>query len=295
MKILVTGAHGQLGTAIQKASQGFRLSDGAPTFFFTDVDTLDICDGKAVEGFVTACRCDMIVNCAAYTEVDRAEDDVERCYAINCEAVGNLGKAAMKVRSKVIHISTDYVFDGRHKKRPYRETDRVNPQSVYGRSKCESEALLMRLCPDSVILRTSWLYSETGKNFVRTMLRIGAERDEAGVVCDQHGSPTYAGDLAAAVLAIVAAESFVPGIYHYSNQGVCSWYEFAMEIFNQAALNCKVKALLSSQYPVRAKRPSFSVLDKTKIKRVYGIVPPEWQDSLKLAVREIIKAGFKAG
>jgi dTDP-4-dehydrorhamnose reductase len=273
MTILITGANGQLGTALKN-------SNIEATTFFTDIDTLDVCNLEAVFSFVRAYKPDVIINCAAYTNVDRAEDDREKCLDLNCHAVGNLALAAANSGAKVIHYSTDYVFDG-HSSKPYREDDLKAPLSFYGQSKSDSEDILMQTCHDCVIIRTSWLYSETGSNFVKTMLRLGAEREEIGVVTDQRGTPTYASDLAAATVSILKAQSFIPGIYHYSNNGECSWYDFAATILELSGAHCRVKPLTTAEYPTRAARPQYSVLDKSKIRQVYGIDPPDWKNSLE--------------
>jgi dTDP-4-dehydrorhamnose reductase len=274
--ILVTGSKGQLGTALYNVSgcfAGFQM-------YFTDIDTLDILDKSCIESVIAAQRVGTVINCAAYTAVDRAEDDAERCMRVNCDAVRNIGEAAAAAGARVIHVSTDYVFDGKNT-RPYREDDAVNPSSAYGRSKLAGEQALLAACRDSVIIRTAWLYSETGANFVKTMLRLGAERDAVSVVADQWGTPTYAADLADAIMAVVTSGKFVPGIYHYSDEGVCTWYDFAVKIFELAGVKCKANPLATDEYPVRAMRPAYSVLDKTKIRETYGVVTPGWEDSLR--------------
>ena len=279
--VLVTGANGQLGVALRNISDSF---DGFE-FYFTDVDTLDICDKMQVEACVKLHRINMIVNCAAYTAVDKAEDDPELCMLINRDAVRNIGEVAVSVGAKVIHISTDYVFDG-NGTRPYREDDATNPVSAYGAAKLAGEQALLSVCPDSVIIRTAWLYSETGSNFVKTMLSLGTERDRLSVVADQRGTPTYAADLADAIKSVLMAERFAPGIYHYTNEGVCTWYDFAVKIFELSGIKCAVNPLTTAEYPTRAKRPAYSVLDKSKIKSTYGIKIPEWESSLSLLVIE---------
>jgi dTDP-4-dehydrorhamnose reductase len=281
--VLVTGANGQLGMALRTGSGNFE----GIKLYFTDVDTLDILDKPAVESYIRSCGIDTVVNCAAYTAVDRAEDDAERCMRINCDAVRNIGEVAVSSGAKVIHISTDYVFDGKGA-RPYREDDAANPRSVYGKSKLAGEQALMAACPDAVIIRTAWLYSETGANFMKTMLRLGTERDGVSVVADQQGTPTYAGDLADVILKILASGTFVPGIYHYTDEGACTWYDFAVRIFEIAGLKCRVNPLASSGYPVRAVRPAYSILDKTKIKDVYGVVIPSWEESLGKCLRHYL-------
>ena len=274
--VLVTGARGQLGDAIRHRANHFP----AFTFTLTDIDELDLCDKKAVADFVRRGRYAYIINCAAYTAVDRAESDPERCLSINRDAVGHLATAAREVGARLIHISTDYVFDG-HATRPYREDDPTAPTSVYGRTKLAGEQLLLEILPaDAVILRTAWLYSEVGNNFVKTMLRLGAERPEIRVVNDQIGSPTYAGDLADAVLHILTSPTFHPGVYHYTDDGECSWYDFARHILRVAHPTCIVRPIPTSDYPTPAARPAYSVLDKTRIRSVYGPSIPRWQDSL---------------
>ena len=274
--VLVTGANGQLGVALQNIANSF---DGFE-FYFTDVDTLDICDKAQIDAFVRSHCIDTIVNCAAYTAVDKAEDETKLCMRINRDAVRNIGEAASSAEAKVIHVSTDYVFDGCAVS-PYREDDVTNPVSVYGASKLAGEQALLQVCPDSVIIRTAWLYSETGSNFVKTMLRLCKERDILGVVADQEGTPTYAGDLADAIKAVMMSEKFTPGIYHYTNEGSCTWYDFAVKIFENANIKCNVKPLTTAEYPTRAKRPAYSVLDKSKIKETYNIQIPHWEDGLK--------------
>ena len=285
MNILITGSYGQLGSEIRtlcskKAEQHH--------FIFTDVDTLDICNETSVSDFFAANKIDLVVNCAAYTAVDKAESDTDKCRQINSLSVRNLMSAAKRHGVRIIHISTDYVFDGTAHK-PYVETDRINPQSVYGSTKAEGEAVLLdNYADDSIIIRTSWLYSTFGNNFVKTMLRLGKEREELSVVFDQVGSPTNAADLAEAILSIVCSDRFEGGVYHYSNEGVCSWYDFAKAIFEFAHIDCRVLPIESSQYPTPAKRPHYSVLNKAKIKSVYGIHIPYWRDSLQRVIGSII-------
>ncbi|PNE27339.1 dTDP-4-dehydrorhamnose reductase [Tannerella sp. oral taxon 808] len=282
--ILITGSRGQLGDAIRRRMDRFP----AYTFTLTDIDELDLCDKKAVLDFVRRGRYAYIINCAAYTAVDRAESDAERCMRINRDAVGHLATAAREVSARLIHISTDYVFDGRAT-RPYREDDPTSPTSVYGRTKLAGEQLLLEALPtDAVILRTAWLYSEVGNNFVKTMLRLGAERPEIRVVNDQLGSPTYAGDLAEAVLRVLTAPTFHPGIYHYTDDGVCSWYDFARHILRTAHPTCIVRPIPTADYPTPAARPAYSVLDKTRIRQTYGVSIPRWQDSLDRCLQHLL-------
>jgi len=280
--ILVTGANGQLGNSLQKIKS--RYDDYR--FYFTDIDTLDICNKQQLADFVSSNNIGYLLNCAAYTAVDKSEDDRENCKRINRDAVRIIGEVASAGNVKVIHISTDYVFDGTLT-RPYRENDTTNPQSFYGQSKLEGEIALQKVCPDAVIIRTSWLYSEYGENFVQTMLRLGKERTELKVVNDQTGSPTYAEDLAVAMMAMITHKSFVPGIYHFANEGVCSWYDFAVKIMELAEFNCRVYPIQTHEYPTRAIRPAYSVLDKGKIKSTFNISIPQWEDSLKKLIKNL--------
>lgn len=278
-KILVTGANGQLGRSMRRLAEKYPQFD----FVMTDVEELDICNNAAVMSFVEEKKPDFIVNCAAYTAVDNAEDNEPLCTKLNCEAVRNIGQAAQTVGARVIHISTDYVFNGRNFQ-PYTEDDEPNPASVYGRTKLAGEIALQASCRESVIIRTAWLYSEFGKNFVKTMLRLCRERDEIRVVFDQIGTPTYAGDLAQAVMSVVVsaeAGNFAPGIYHFTNEGVCSWYDFTVKIVEIAGLSCRVVPIETKDYPSKAERPHFSVLNKSKIKSTYGIDIPHWETSLR--------------
>ncbi|MDR1883048.1 MAG: dTDP-4-dehydrorhamnose reductase [Prevotella sp.] len=288
--ILITGSNGQLGSEIRRIS---AMHENNFRFFFTDIAELDITDPQAVENFIKENNIGYIVNCAAYTAVDRAEDDVEACYKINRDAVANLGIAAANNRAKIIHISTDYVYDGAASK-PYMETDDVNPLSVYGKSKQEGEAALIKTCPDSIIIRTAWLYSIFGNNFVKTMIKYGKERETLHVVADQTGTPTNATDLADAIIKILdhsEAGSFKPGIYHYSNEGTCTWYDFTLAIHKYAGITtCKVNPVATDQYPVKAARPKYNVLDKTKIKATFNIAIPKWEDSLNICVKELLSA-----
>ncbi len=281
-KILVTGANGQLGRSIEvRASRHPNLQ-----CCFTDVDSLDITSKAAVASYVEAHAVDLIINCAAYTAVDKAETEETLCEKINTDAPRILGEVAAANGASVIHISTDYVFDG-CSCRPYQEADPTCPVSVYGRSKQAGEEALLAACSSSVIVRTAWLYSEYGNNFVKTMLRLTAERENLNVVFDQVGSPTYAGDLAEALLCIAEQEgdSFVPGIYHYSNEGVCSWYDFTIKIAQLAGNVCQINPIEGKDYPTPAVRPHYSVLNKTKIKTTYGITVPHWEESLVQVIR----------
>lgn len=283
--ILVTGANGQLGNSIRLLAKHYPQYN----FLFTDVDTLDITDPQAVGKAIKDNQVDYVVNCAAYTAVDKAEDDEELCRRLNSYAVGVLGKAAHEAGAKMVHVSTDYVFSGTSYL-PYKETDETRPLSAYGRTKLAGEQILQEVCPEAVIIRTAWLYSEFGSNFVKTVLRLGKERDELRFVFDQIGTPTYAGDLAAAVMAVVTADekgAYVPGIYHYSNEGVCSWFDFTIKILEIAGISSRVFPIETKEYPTKAVRPPYSVLNKSKIKQTYGIAIPHWEASLRVCLEKL--------
>ena len=277
--ILITGSHGQLGNEMQQAANRFP----AFKFIYTDVEDLDICDKVALEAFVKANEVNVIVNCAAYTAVDKAEDDVELCYKINAEAVRNIGEVAHQNGLKVVHVSTDYVFDGTNYV-PYSEDQAVCPATVYGKSKLAGEQALMETCEQAAILRTAWLYSSFGNNFVKTMIKLGTERDSLNVIFDQIGTPTYAADLADVILRMLSHATFVPGMYHFSDEGVCSWYDFTKTIHRIAGITCDVRPIETKDYPARTPRPHYSVLNKTKIKSTYGIVIPHWEESLRRCI-----------
>lgn len=280
--ILVTGAHGQLGNEMRTALCGSNISGN---YFFTDVMELDITNKLAVCKFVSDNRIDIIVNCAAYTAVDAAQDDFLSASRINVNAVASIADAAVTNNAKVIHISTDYVFDG-FNYRPYTEEDRTSPQSVYGTTKLEGEHILLSIAPESIIIRTSWLYSPYGKNFVKTMLQLGKEKNNINVVCDQIGTPTYAADLAKAITRIIESGKWINGIYHFSNEGACSWYDLAKSTHRIAGItSCNIRPVLSSEYPSKAQRPFYSVLDKTKIKENYNISIPHWEESLQKCIK----------
>lgn len=284
MKILVTGCNGQLGKELRRLLE----AEMPGKTVFSDIDTLDITDAAATAAFVSAGGFTHIVNCAAYTSVDRAEEDTLMCTRINADAVMNIAKAAESIGAKVIHISTDYVFDG-HSWRPYREGDTVNPRSCYGSTKRKGETLLLSLCPDAVIVRTSWLYSALGaNNFVKTMIRLGNEKQQIKVVYDQIGTPTCATDLARMIFTILTSPKWLPGVYHYSNEGVCSWYDFAKAVHRLAGIKgCRITPVTTADYPTAAERPPFSVLDKEKIKVSYGVEIPHWEESLSRCIAEI--------
>jgi dTDP-4-dehydrorhamnose reductase len=286
-KILVTGANGQLGNEIRS------LSDGYPQFcfFYVDIRELDLTDAGKVSEYIAENRFHYIINCAAYTAVDKAEEDEAAAYKINCDAVRYLAEAAQKVNAKIIHVSTDYVFDGKANK-PYQTNSPVNPQSVYGKSKLEGEIALTRYCPESIIIRTAWLYSAFGNNFVKTMIRLGKEKDTLHVVSDQKGTPTYAGDLAKAILDMIVwverKELLPVGIFHYSNEGETSWYDFAVKIHQLAGIkNCTIVPVPTTAYPTKAKRPMYSVLDKHKTVQTFQLKIPNWETSLQKCINEL--------
>ena len=283
--ILVTGCNGQLGNEMQ------LLSAGHPDFnyFFTDVKELDITDENAVKAFIEANSIDCVVNCAAYTAVDKAEADEARADVLNHLAPGYLARAVHARGGQMVHVSTDYVFDGTAHV-PYREDAPTCPATAYGRTKLAGEESVKRECPESAIIRTAWLYSTFGNNFVKTMLRLGREKESLGVIFDQIGTPTYARDLAAAIFAVLE-QGIVPGIYHFSNEGVISWYDFTKAIHRIAGIaGCKVRPLHTEEYPAPAARPHYSVLDKTKIKETYHIEIPYWEDSLEECIQKLEQA-----
>lgn len=284
MNILVTGCNGQLGNEIQLLEKNRKQH----RFFNTDVSELDITNQQAVDDFVAANEIDGIVNCAAYTAVDKAESDQKLCTALNTEAPAYLAMAIEKRGGWLIQVSTDYVFNGT-KHTPYVETDTPCPDSVYGSTKLAGEFGAGKFCKKTMIIRTAWLYSTFGNNFVKTMIRLGKERGELGVIFDQIGTPTYARDLARAIMAAIE-KGIVPGVYHFSDEGVCSWYDFTKAIHRLAGIiTCKVKPLHTSEYPTAATRPAYSVLDKTKIKATYGIEVPHWEESLEECIRALDK------
>ena len=280
MNILITGCNGQLGNEIQLLEN----EQANHTFFNTDIGELDICDQQAVEKYVNDNNIDGIVNCAAYTAVDKAEDDKELCTTLNTIAPAYLANAIQQRGGWIIHISTDYVFNGKNH-RPYKEDDTPSPESVYGNTKLAAELGVSKMCGKAVIIRTAWLYSSFGKNFVKTMIRLGREKEQLGVVADQVGTPTYARDLARAVMTIIN-KGIQPGVYHFSNEGVISWYDFAKAIHRLAGIStCKVRPLHTEEYPTPAQRPPYSVLDKTKIKQTYGLEIPYWEESLAECIK----------
>ena len=276
-KILVTGSNGQLGSELKDLSSLYPND----TFIFTDVAELDICNHKGVKEFIFKNDINTIINCAAYTTVDKAEEQFELSNEINNLAVKNFASIAKECNIKLIHVSTDYVFDGTNHI-PYKETDKPNPQSVYGVTKLAGENAIQAINPsDTIIIRTSWVYSNYGNNFVKTMLRLANEKKELGVIVDQTGTPTYARDLAKTILEILPnIKNKNVEVYHYSNDGVCSWYDFARAIFEIKNIKVKVNAIETAQYPTVAKRPYYSVLNKSKIKQMFQVEIPHWRDSL---------------
>lgn len=288
-RILITGANGQLGSEIRKLKGLF------PDFSFvlTDLNELDITNPLAVEVMLAAERPQWLINCAAYTAVDKAETDQETAWLINAVAPAILAEKSKAIGCSFVQVSTDYVFDGNNY-RPYVEEDTVCPSSVYGQTKLEGELISLVNNPETLVIRTSWLYSSFGNNFVKSMIRLGLERDQLNVIFDQVGTPTYAGDLAKAILEIIRKIStgereLTPGTYHYSNEGVCSWYDFAIAIHQMYGVKCSVIAIESKDYPSPVARPPYSVLNKSKIKGIFGIQIPYWRDSLEKCIGEIKK------
>lgn len=276
--ILVTGAKGQLGSEIRALSVLYPQHE----FTFTDRTIFDLSNLCTMEDFFENKKFDGIINCAAYTAVDKAESEKELSDTINHRFVSMLAKIAKRNNAALIHISTDYVFNGQNH-RPYIESDPTDPQGVYGRTKCDGENAILSVAPsNTVIIRTSWVYSSFGNNFLKTMLRLGRERDTLGVIFDQIGTPTYARDLAQTILEILPRiKNEKPELYHYSNEGCASWYDFAEAIFELSGVNCKVSPITTDQYPTPSSRPHYSLLNKSKIKTEFGITIPYWRDSLK--------------
>ncbi|MDG5800121.1 dTDP-4-dehydrorhamnose reductase [Marinilabiliaceae bacterium ANBcel2] len=280
MQILIIGGEGQLGNSLKDIAK----NESFASFTITQIEELNLSKESNVESFLTANYFDYIVNTAAYTNVDKAEEEKDIAKIINSKAPGWIGKYAAK-DTGIIQISTDYVFDGSANE-PLSPDIKPNPCSVYGKTKLKGEENLLKEHSNSAIIRTSWLYSQYGGNFVKTMLNLGSKKNEINVVFDQIGTPTYAEDLAKAIIFILKQScrdksQFIPGIYHYSNEGVCSWYDFAHTIFNLSSINCKINPVLSDMFPTKAPRPSYSVMDKTKIKESYHLEIPHWYDSIK--------------
>lgn len=274
-KILVTGANGQLGKEIRQLAEQNAVYE----FIFLGREDLPIHHFEMLRHYFGLYHPAYLINCAAYTAVDRAESERDLAFQVNGEALGVMAAVCKEYGTKLLHISTDYVFDGKAGQ-PYKESDAVNPQSVYGASKLEGEQQALLYCPETLIIRTSWVYSEFGKNFVKTMLKLMAEKESINVVNDQFGSPTYAADLARVILHIIGSGKWEPGIYHFSNDGVISWFEFALEIARIAGVKCQVLPIPTTSFPTPAKRPLWSVLDKSKIVEVYGIHIRPWKESL---------------
>ena len=297
MNILVTGSNGQLGNEIRRISE----EHPAYTYFFTDVTELDICDEQAVISYVTGNKIDLIVNCAAYTNVDKAENDPALCYKLNAIAPRILAEAIKENKGLLVHISTDYVFGADPYNTPCKEDQKGTPTGIYGKSKLEGERNILGVNCNYVIIRTAWLYSEFGHNFVKTMLNLTATRPEIKVVFDQAGTPTYAFDLAKAIISILAnykkegksKEYSKSGIYHYSNEGVCSWFDFSKLIAEYSNHSgCDIQPCHSDEFPSPVRRPAYSVLDKTKIKNTFELEIPYWTDSLKICIENILKSKY---
>jgi dTDP-4-dehydrorhamnose reductase len=285
-RIAVTGSNGQLGKELA------RIAGDYPHFHFTFLSrqTFPLEDLQIIKAWLNEHPIDILINCAAYTAVDKAESEPEKAFAANATAPGQIAEILSKTKSRLIQLSTDYVFDGTSSI-PLTEDALTNPVNTYGASKREGELLVLQNNPLSQVIRTSWLYSEFGNNFVKTMIRLMKERESIQVVRDQTGSPTYAGDLAKAILDILESDRFIPGIYHYSNEGETNWFAFAEEIKKLTASSCRILPISSSAYPTPARRPAFSLLDKTKIKKTYGLQIPDWKTSLAYCIGLLKKQG----
>jgi dTDP-4-dehydrorhamnose reductase len=281
-KILVTGSNGQLGKELKKIAASFPQFE----FIFLSKEDLPIHHFEMIRHYFNIYHPHYVINCAAYTAVDRAEQEKDRAFQINGEAVGVLAAVCKEHHCKFIHISTDYVFDG-NGTTPYKEDSPTNPQSVYGTSKLEGERQAMQFNPDLIIIRTSWVYSEFGKNFVKTMLKMMKEKNEINVVNDQFGSPTYAADLARVILQIISSGKWSPGIYQYCNEGIISWYDFALAIKEKSGINCSINPITTLQFPTLAIRPGYSVLDTMKIQRTFNVVLKNWKQSLDICIPKI--------
>ncbi len=291
LRIVVTGSQGQLGRSLQLIA----ANRADLQFTFLDRSDLDFLDAQNLKNRLSDYDFDILVNCAAYTAVDKAEEEQSFAYQVNSEAVGQLAEICLQKKALLIHFSTDYVFDGCHSL-PFLESHPTNPQSIYGKSKLAGEAYIQSLNCKAIIIRTSWVYSEFGNNFVKTMLRLGSEREELGVIYDQIGAPTYAADLAQAVMQIIDSmqnqteigqDVSSTRLFHFSNEGVCSWYDFAYAIFEMASIQCKLKPIETKDYPTPAKRPQYSVLNKASIKNQYQMTIPYWKHSLESCIRKI--------
>jgi dTDP-4-dehydrorhamnose reductase len=279
-KILVTGAHGQLGNELNVLSPMFKNQ----SFVFIDKVNLDITDEAALSAFIYQEKFTAVINCAAYTAVDKAESEKDIAFKVNADAAGYLAKACNALNARFIHISTDFVFDGTIA-RPLREDDKVNPLSIYGASKLDGELQVFKYNPQTLMIRTAWVYSSFGGNFVKTILRLCKERESINVIYDQVGTPTYARNLSEAILRIVTSADWKPGIYNYSNEGIASWYDFAIAIRNIAGLKTQINPIETVQYPTPAARPKYSVLNKRKIKETFGLQIPYWHDSLEACMK----------
>ena len=282
--ILVTGSSGQLGSELKELAPFHPHFE----FVFLTRNELPLTEPASIKKIVSVYKPNFVINCAAYTAVDKAESEKEEAFTVNAKSVGQLAEVCKELGAGFIHVSTDYVFDG-SRKAPLKEDDSVSPINVYGESKLAGEEAALKTNPASIIIRTSWVYSFYGKNFVKTMMRLMAEKESIAVVNDQWGSPTYAADLAKAILQIVEAETWQPGIFHFSNEGVITWFEFAKEIALQLRTSCTVQATTTANFPTPARRPLYSVMDKTKISRVYGITPRPWKESLQNCLQKLKK------
>lgn len=282
MKILVTGKNGQLGSELQELA----YHNSEHQFIFVDREEMDLSNSKEIIKVLDLEKPQIIINAGAYTAVDKAESETELCDLVNHKAIETIGNWAFKNEAKVIHISTDYVFDGKSEI-PLKESDLTDPINVYGLTKQKGEKALIDSKASYVIIRTAWVYSTYGANFVKTMIRLMNERDEVGVVSDQIGTPTYARDLADTIIKIVKSENFISGVFHYSNEGEISWFDFAVAIKNLKGFKTLVNPISSSSFPTPAKRPSFSLLDKTKIKQTYDILVPNWEESLEIMINKL--------
>ncbi len=288
LRVLITGSKGQLGSEIENIITNHTVNINESEFFFTDRESLDICNKKKLDSFICENKINVIINCAAYTSVDKAEEDKTLVNKINNESVKSLAQISQDKNIKLIHVSTDYVFDGKSNL-PYKEEDSTNPQCFYGKSKLDGEKIMININPaNSIIIRTSWVYSSFGNNFVKTMLKLGKVNDKLGVIYDQIGTPTYAKDLAKTILEIMEKiNNTQVEIYHYSNEGVLSWYDFAKEIMKMANLSCDINPIESKEYITPVKRPNYSVLNKSKIKNDFEIDIPYWKDGLDDCLREL--------
>ncbi|MFO7790140.1 MAG: dTDP-4-dehydrorhamnose reductase [Bacteroidales bacterium] len=279
-KILITGAKGQLGSSLKERENDIIYAN----CIFTGREKLDLSDEKAVTSFFISEKPDIVINCAAYTAVDKAESETDNAKLLNADVPGFLGELCNQHNAKMVHISTDYVFSG-EANRPYREKDTANPVTVYGKTKFQGEQNLQKQLPDALIIRTSWLYSPYGGNFLKTMIRLGKEKDKINVVYDQVGSPTYAGHLADAIIHVInrwhETKKWEGGIFHFSNQGVCSWYDFAWQIMQHAHLKCHVQPVTTEQFPTPAKRPPYSVMSKAAFENSFNYAIPHWQEGLE--------------